>query len=142
MVVNEFGCASLLYLRTVKETSCLPHLKLHDRSGNCGATSDFIVGVTKKITVLLSLNRPWLLRRHSALKPENLSSARKQPQNLGAHYTSQPCSCDGLVAGYLAPGAAGNQRNLTCLPQNPDKWTAPLRIQGVTGIVPQKPWEM
>ena len=109
VVVNEFGCASLLYLRTEKETSCLSHLKLHDHSGKCGATSDFRVGITKKITVLLSLNRSWLLRRHSAPKPENLSSAGKQPQNLGAHYTSQPCSCDDLVAGYLAPGAAGNQ---------------------------------
>lgn len=80
------------------------------------------------------------LASEETLSP-HLSSARKRPQNLGAHYALQSCSCDGLVAGYLALGAAGNL-GLTCPPQNPDGWTAPPRIQGVNGTVPQKPWEM
>lgn len=35
VVVNEFGCASLLYLKIEKETSRFPHLRLHSipRSG-------------------------------------------------------------------------------------------------------------
>jgi len=34
VVVNEFGCASLLYLKTEKETSHLPHLRLQDIQGS------------------------------------------------------------------------------------------------------------
>lgn len=57
VVVNEFGCASLLYLKTEKETSCLPHLKLCDHPGKWGTTSEFRVGLIKQMLVLLSLKR-------------------------------------------------------------------------------------
>lgn len=58
VVVNEFGCASLLYLKPEKDTSCLPHLKLRDHPGKRETTSEFREGLTKQIPVLLSLKRP------------------------------------------------------------------------------------
>lgn len=138
VVVNGFECASL-YLKTETETS---RFRLHDHPGKRRATPEFRVGLSKQIPVLLSLNTLWFLRKSSVPPSKSLSRARKQPQNWGAHCTPQPCSSDALVAGSLAPGAAGSRRDLTCPPQNPDGWTAPLRIQGVTGTVPQKPWEI
>lgn len=47
VVVNELGCA-FLYLKTVKETSRLTHLRLHDHPGKWGATSEFRVGLTSR----------------------------------------------------------------------------------------------
>lgn len=73
-----------------------------------------------------------------AAEPQQCQDAAS---GFGVHCTFQPCSCDGLVAGYLALGAAGNP-GLTRPPQNPDGWIAPLKIQGVTGTAPQKPWAM
>lgn len=135
LVVREFGCASFFfffYLKTEKETSCLPHLRLYDHPGKWEATSEFKVGLAKEIPILPSLNRLWLLRRPSALKPEQCQEAA--PEFGDSNYAPQPCSCNGLVAGYLALGATGNP-GLTCPPQNPGRWTAPLKIQGVTGTV-------
>lgn len=42
--------------KTEKETSCLPYFRLHDHPGKWGATSEFIVGLTKQIPALLVLN--------------------------------------------------------------------------------------
>lgn len=48
VVVSEFGCASFLYLKIEKGTSCLPHWRLYDHPGKWGATSEFEVGLAKQ----------------------------------------------------------------------------------------------
>lgn len=65
-------------------------------------------------------------------------SCAKEGSSIWGFITLQICSCAGLVAGFLGLGVAGSRQNLT----SPAGWTAPLRILGLNGIVPQNPWEM
>lgn len=116
VVVNEFGGASLLHLKTEKETSHRPHLRLHDHPGKWGATSEFRAGLTKQVSVFLSLNRLWLLRRPSVSKTESLSSAKKQTQNLGAHYTASHVPAE---AWWLATSPLGPQETQEAQPACP-----------------------